>query len=388
MIVDLLVVGLLVAAAAHGLWRGAATQVLSFGGFAAGLAVGAAIAPHATRLTPDPLAQVVVALVALFGTATLAGGLGRVVAVRAMGWIRRARLAGVDAVVGAVVAVAFASLSVWLVAGMLASVPAPGVAGAIQSSAILRAADRVLPPAPSLFSRIQALLESTGLPPVFAGLEPRPAPRLPGAGAAEVQAALTRAGPSTVKVTAAGCGRVQSGSGFVAAPGLVVTNAHVIAGIDRPIVESRAGRSGTTPVLFDPDLDVAVLRVDRLSGRPLAVLGSEVGRGARAAAIGYPGGGPLRAEPAVVLAQYDALGRDIYSRSLTRRPVYELQARVRPGNSGGPVIEPNGRVVGVVFSRSAAHPGIGFAITGPAVLQRVRAAQATTTRASTGPCML
>ena len=121
---------------------------------------------------------------------------------------------------------------------------------------------------------------------------------------------------------------------------------------------------------------MAVLRVDGLAGRPLVVLSTEVGRGARAAAIGYPGGGSLRAEPAVVLAQYDALGRDIYSRSLTRRPVYELQARVRAGNSGGPVVDPNGSVVGVVFSRSAAHSDIGFAITGPAVLDRVRKAQA------------
>ena len=383
----MLIVAVLVAAGAHGLWLGAAAQLLSFGGFAAGLAAGAAIAPYATRLTSDPLAQVVVSLMALFGTATLVGGLGRTVAVRAMGWIRKARLAGVDAGVGAVVAVVFASLSVWLVAGMLATVPAPGVAGAIQSSAILRSADRVLPPSPSLFSRIQALLESTGLPPVFAGLEPRPAPGLPGAGAAEARAALARAGPSTVKLTGVGCGRVQSGSGFLAASGLVVTNAHVIAGIDRPVVESRAGRSAATPVLFDPALDVAVLRVDWLSGRPLPVLGGEVGRGTRGAAVGYPGGGSLRAEPAVVLAQYDALGRDIYSRSLTRRPVYELQSRVRAGNSGGPVVDGNGSVVGVVFSRSAAHSDIGFAIPGPAVLERVRRAQATSTRASTGPCM-
>ena len=388
MIVDLLIVGLLMAAAAHGLWLGAAAQLLSFGGFAAGLAAGAAVAPHVTGLTSDPLAQVVTALTVLFGTAMLAGGLGRTVAVRAMGWIRKARLSGVDAGVGAVVAVAFSSLSIWLLAGMLATVPAPGVAGAIQSSAILRTADRVLPPAPSLFSRIQALLESTGLPPVFAGLEPRPAPGLPGAGAAVVEAALARAGASTVKVTGVGCGRGQSGSGFVAASGLIVTNAHVIAGVGRPVVESRAGRSPATPVLFDPDLDVAVLRVDRLSSRPLPVLADEVGRGTRGAAVGYPGGGSLRAEPAVVLAQYDALGRDIYSRSLTRRPVYELQSRVRAGNSGGPVVDRNGSVVGVVFSRSAAHSDIGFAITGPAVLERVRKAQATGTRVSTGPCML
>ena len=90
----------------------------------------------------------------------------------------------------------------------------------------------------------------------------------------------------------------------------------------------------------------------------------------------------------MVLAQYDALGRDIYSRNLTRRPVCELQSRVRAGNSGGPVVDPNGSVVGVIFSRSAVHSDIGFAITGPAVLERVRRAQATNTRVSTGSCML
>jgi S1-C subfamily serine protease len=232
------------------------------------------------------------------------------------------------------------------------------------------------------------LLESTGLPPAFAGLEPDPARRLPGPGAPEVEAAVARAATSTVKVLGTGCGRVQTGSGFVAASGLVVTNAHVVAGVDAPRVESRPGRSSATPVLFDPDLDVAVLRVEQLDARPSPLLSTEVGRGARAAAIGYPGGGPLRAAPAVVLAQYDALGRDIYSRGLTRRPVYELQAQVRAGNSGGPVVDPEGRIIGVVFSRSASHANIGFAITAPPVVERLRRAQATTARVSTGPCML
>ena len=385
-VVDLVVVALVLLAAAHGVLLGAAVQALSFGGFWAGLAAGAALAPVAAGLPTDPVLKALVSLVVVFTTAFLVGALGREVGVRIWGRLREARLGWLDGGLGAVLAAGATLLATWLVAGMLSSAPTEGLATEIQRSAILRALDDRLPPAPSVFSRIQRLIEAEGFPDVFAQLDPRPAAPLPQPPTADVRAAVARAAASTVKVVGRGCGGVHTGSGFVAAPGLVVTNAHVVAGIDSPAVEDRRGRRPATPVLFDPDLDVAVLRVPGLAGAPLALAPTTVGRGTSGAVLGYPAGGGFDAQAAVVLNQYQALGRDIYSRGLTRRPVYELQARVRPGNSGGPLVRPDGAVIGVIFSRSALDPAVGYAITSGAVRPHLDAARARGAPTDTGPC--
>ena len=102
--------------------------------------------------------------------------------------------------------------------------------------------------------------------------------------------------------------------------------------------------------------------------------------------IGYPGGGPLDVEPAVVLARFEAVGRDIYSRRLVAREVYQLRSRVRPGNSGGPFVNPEGGVVGLIFSRSAFRENVAFALTAPEVVPHLRQAEGVRQPASTGPC--
>lgn len=385
-LVDALILLVVLAAVVHGVLLGAAVQSLSFGGFWLGLAAGAAAAPLAADLSSDPTAKAVLSLATVLGVATLGAGLGRAVGVRIWGRFRDANLGWLDSGLGAFLAGAASLLGCWLVASMLATAPLQGLAADIQDSSILRSMDERLPPAPSLFSRIQRLIQAEGFPQVFAELQPRPAPRLPAPGGPEVRAAVDRAAAATVRIVGQGCGGVLNGSGFVAAPGLVVTNAHVVAGIDRPVVQDRRGNHQATAVLFDPALDIAVLRTSGLAAGPLPLLPGDAARGTTAAVLGYPGGGGFDAQPAVVLARYRALGRDIYSRSLTRRPVYELQSRVRPGNSGGPVVRSDGSVIGVVFSRSSLATDIGYAITSTEVLERLQAAQRRAAPADTGPC--
>src|SRR5204863_3533277 len=104
---------------------------------------------------------------------------------------------------------------------------------------------------------------------------------------------------------------------------------------------------------FDPNLDLAVLHVPGLAAPTLPMTSGVVGRGTQGAVLGYPGGGPLSTGPAAVLREETALGRDIYGQGLTTRDIYELQAVVRPGNSGGPVVNTQGTVIGVVFARSS-----------------------------------
>jgi S1-C subfamily serine protease len=386
-LVDIIIIVLLAGAAAHGLWVGAAVQGLSAVGTLLGLVAGAAVAPLLSRVASDPLARAVLALIAVFGLAALFGAVGRQLGVRVWGRLRRAGLGAVDSALGALFAAITTLLAAWIVAGMLATVPARPVANAIQRSTVLRTLGHALPAAPSVFSRLQRLVDVAGFPQVFAEFEPGPAQRLPLPGDPVVRAAVGRAGGSTLKIRGGACGFIQEGSGFLAGPGLVVTNAHVVAGVTNPSVIDRKGVSHrATPVLFDPKLDLAVLRTGGITAPVLQLAGSPVPRATEAAVLGYPGGGPFDAQPGVVLARYDAIGRDIYGRSLSTRTVYEIQSRVRPGNSGGPLARPDGTVIGVVFARSSRNDDIGYALASDTVGGKVAAAERQTSRVDTGPC--
>jgi len=386
-LVDIAIVILVVVVAAHGVSQGAALQVLSFGGFWAGLALGAVISPAVSGLASGPFATSFLSLFTFFGVAVVGGAIGRYLGTHAWRGLQRLKLGPADAAMGAVVAAGAVLLAIWLFALLLSVGPTRQVATAIHESAIVRWLEDRLPPAPTVFSRVQALIDTTGFPRVFAGLEPTPTAPVETPSDPDVRAAQEAAFISTVKIVGLGCGGVQTGSGFVAGDGLVVTNAHVVAGIDRPSVEDSAGRHDAVVVLFDPDLDVAVLRTSGLAGPTLPIEDNTVERGAGAAVLGFPGGGDFRARAAAVLRRFEAVGRDIYGRDLTRRDVYQLQAQVRRGNSGGPFVESSGRVLGVVFAASSNDSDIGYALTSAQVMPSIRSASARTQAVGTGPCV-
>lgn len=385
-LLDIGIVLLLVAAAAHGLSQGAALQVLSFGGLWAGFGFGAWIGPRLSPLASTQMGKAMVSVVSLFGGALLIAGIGRTLGVRAWSALKRLKLGVADSAVGAIIALVATLVAVWLFAITLSTGPSQEIANAIHSSAIVRGLVDRLPPAPAVFARIRALVDASGFPQVFTDLEPSPTAPVALPSDPAVRAAVQAAGQATVKIVGLGCGGVQEGSGFIAAPGHVVTNAHVIAGIDRPSVQDRRGaRFNATPVFFDPKMDLAVLRVARLGTAPLPMLRNEVRRGDGTAVMGYPGGGPFQAGAAAVLREFQATGRDIYGRSLATRDVYQIQAQVRPGNSGGPFVRANGQVIGVVFAASTTDAGVGYALTSAQVAPRVD--QATqSAQVDTGPC--
>jgi len=177
------------------------------------------------------------------------------------------------------------------------------------------------------------------------------------------------------------------------APGLVVTNAHVVAGIASPDVIDSTGRHSTSVALFDPRLDIAVLRVPGLTDPVLPIHTDAVGRGTTGVVLGYPNGGPLTARKAGVAAVFEANGLDIYGSSQTTRQIYQLDAVVQPGNSGGPLVasgDPgiaNGTVIGVVFARSTSNTDVGYALAMPAVATDVAHAEATRKTVGTGSCV-
>ena len=189
-----------------------------------------------------------------------------------------------------------------------------------------------------------------------------------------------------MRVQGVGCGSLRLGSGFVVGTGLVMTNAHVVAGAGDLAVSDTAGNHSAAVVRFDPRLDIAILRTSGLAGRPLRISAEDVDRGATGAILGYPNGGGLAVGAAAVRAAYDAIGRDIYGTTLVTRPIVELQATVRPGNSGGPLVLGDGTVGGVVFARSVSDGSIGYAIAASTARGELEHTNAGAPAVSTGSC--
>ena len=371
-VVDILLAVVLVSYAVTGYRQGFVVSVMSLVGFLGGGAVGMWLLPLLLQQW-DAVAGLAVVRTGLlvFGVFVLAS-IGQAVAVSLAARVRsqvQARPArNVDAVLGSVAVLVAVSVLVWFIAGAVrGGAPAP-LARAIGESRILRVIDEVVPPQTSrLFAGFRGVLDREGFPRVFEGVGAEPiipiAP--PDSGIARSRA-IAEVSDSIVKITgvAAACNRGQEGSGFVYAPERVVTNAHVVAGVDEPHVRvGGSGRSYTARiVVLDPKRDLAVLDVPGLDAAPLKP-GDALGRGEGAAVAGFPLDGPYRVDAARIREVISARGSDIYGDPGTLRQVYSLFARVEPGNSGGPLLDPQGKLVGVVFAKSLDDDVTGYALT-------------------------
>ena len=387
-LLDLFLIAIIVLAAFSGFRRGAVLQILTFGGLLVGLLVGAAVAPSFAKLAKDPSTQALIALISFLAIAAVGDGVGWMIGSRLYAVARTSRFGALDAAGGSVVAVVAVALAIWFVGLNLAAGPFPSLARQIRGSAVVRGLDHILPPPPSLLAQVRRFLDRFGFPEVFAGLPPAPGGAVRGPNQTQANRAFQKAARSTVRVVGRGCGGIQEGSGFVVSPHYVVTNAHVVAGVSNPQVQIQNGGNGQpgVPVLFDPRVDIAVLRVANQPGPVLRLLPHEVARGAVGAVVGYPGGGTLTGVAAANRRVLDAVGKDIYGRHTVTRGIYELQAKVHPGNSGGPFILVNGNVAGLVFAASTTDPGIGYAITSTEARPDVNSGVGESRSVSTGPC--
>jgi S1-C subfamily serine protease len=383
--VDAVVIVLLLAAAFHGLRVGALVQVLSLVGFAIGVTAGALLTGVVEPYVHSQAAKSAVALALVIGLGAGFGVLGRVVGTMGNLAVRRHRLGPVDSVAGVGVAIVSGLFAIWLVANELATSQYAWLSAAIQRSGVVRAVDGVMPPLPNVFSKVQTFFGATGFPPVFSQLEPAPQhAALPTSAWAQQVAATATA--STVKVLGEACGYIQEGSAFVVAPGTVVTNAHVVAGERATSVVVRGAQYPATTVYFDPTFDLAILRTAAPLGPPLSIDAATVPAGTKGAVVGYPENGPLTVGAAAVATEITAQGRNIYNVGTVTRQVYQVDASVEPGNSGGPLVDGQGEVIGVVFSRSTVYSGVGYALTSPGVLTRVHEAAGRTAAVATGTC--
>jgi S1-C subfamily serine protease len=383
-LLDVVIIVVVLVAIIRGIVRGLLVQLCSWIGVALGLVIGSLAAPHVAGLADGAPGKRVLTLLCVVGFAVVGGVVGAVAGERLAEGAKQLKLGAVDTWLGGAVGGVATLLGIWLIAGSIATVQSGNVGRWVQESAIIRRLDQTLPPVPSITARLGRLLDPLGFPSVFAGIERSPAAPVAAPTTAEVQQGVDLAAASTVRIEGKGCGGILEGSGFVAAAGLVVTNAHVIAGIRRPQVQDGAGTHDAAPVLFDPGLDLAVLRVEGLAGRPLVLAADDAPRGTAGAVLGFPENGPFRADPGAVLDEYRARGRDIYGSGLVTRTIYELQVTVQPGNSGGPFVLPDGRVAGVVFARSVSESGIGYALTAADVANRL--ARVASEPVGTGAC--
>ena len=297
----------------------------------------------------------------------------------------------VDSALGLVAVLGAAVLVVWTVAGAVRHSGPPPLRSLVASSRVVQAIDDVVPPsAGRLVDGVTRALDAGGFPRVFEGLGPEPIPAVAApdralVGDPDIRAALGSV--IHVRADAGSCDRAQVGSGWVVAPGRVATNAHVVAGADVVRVSVRGtGRERTAKVVaFDPRRDVAVLEV---AGLPAPALGQgkELGPGDPAVLAGFPGDRGLWVGSARVRTTLTARGADIYGGAGVAREIYSLRAQVRSGASGGPVLDPRGDVVGMVFATSLDDPDTGYALTLEEVAPVLREGLRNSSAVSTGRC--
>jgi S1-C subfamily serine protease len=382
-VADWVIVAFTILLALRGWSRGFIVSALALVGFAIGAVVGTHIGPlvlnRGTHSPYGPLFSLGGALLlgALLGT--LSEGIG----VRARRLLFIPGLKVVDGLAGALLTACLALGTVWIIGAILVSIDdSPSLRHDVESSHILRALNEVLPPSGPILdtlSRIDPLPSVSGPAANVAA----PSRRIVGA------AAVRRAGASVVKITGSACGLGIEGSGWVAAPDLVVTNAHVVAGeTDTRVLVNGETTYPTRVVVFDPHNDIAVLEVPDLS-EPALTLAAGPSVGTSAAILGYPEDGNFDAQPGRLGQTRFTTTQDAYGVGPTQREVSALRGLVRPGNSGGPMVDAAGQVVATVFaeitSAPKGRPG-GFAVPNRVVATELAKARRAHGSVSTESC--
>ncbi|OII61701.1 serine protease [Streptomyces sp. CC77] len=376
MTVNVLDILLLVAAvwfAIVGYRQGFVVGILSVVGFLGGGLVAVYLLPLAWGpLTGDAEVSTTAAIIAV-AVVLIAASVGQTLTThlgnKLRGHITWSPARALDATGGALVNVMAMLLVAWLIGSALAWTSVPTVAKEVRSSKVLLGVEQVMPAqASTLFTDFTTVLARNGFPQVFSPFANEPIAEVQPPDPALVDSPVAaRAQRSIVKVvgTARSCGKVLEGTGFVFGERRVMTNAHVVGGVDEPTVQ--IGGEGrlydATVVLYDWARDIAVLDVPDLRAPALEFTETDARSGDGAIVAGFPENGAYDVRSARVRGRINADGPDIYHRGEVRRDVYSLYTTVRQGNSGGPLLTEDGKVYGVIFARSLDDPNTGYALT-------------------------
>jgi S1-C subfamily serine protease len=387
---DLAVLAVAFVAAISGWRSGALGSLLSFVGVVLGAVAGVLLAPHVVSHVDGPRSKLFVSLFLILGLVVVGEIAGVVLGRAVRGAIRNRAVRTFDSVIGVGLQLVAVLVAAWLLATPLTSSDQPNLAAAVRGSRVLAQVDSLAPPwLKRVPTRLSSLLDTSGLPNVLQpfGRTPIvnvniPDPTL----ATDPVVAATR--PSVLKIrgVAPSCQKVLEGSGFVVAPNRVMSNAHVVAGSDSVTVEVDGQTYDASVVSYDPSADISILDVPNLPSPPLQFDMQEARTGTDAVVMGYPGGGDFTATPARIREVIQLNGPDIYHTTTVTREVYTIRGTVRQGNSGGPLIDKDGRVLGVVFGAAVDDADTGFVLTSNEVAKQM-AKVGNTQRVSTDTCI-
>lgn len=364
---DIAVLAIAFIAAVSGWRSGALGSLLSFVGVALGAMAGVLLAPHLVGHVSGERLKLFAALFLILAMVVIGEIAGVVLGRAVRGAIRSSGVRGVDSIVGVVLQLGVVLIAAWLLATPLTASDQPNLAAAVRGSRVLAQVDALAPDwLKTVPKRVSALLDHSGLPAVL-----EPFSHTPIAAVAAPDAALAdnpvvdATQPSVLRIRgmAPNCQKVLEGTGFVIAPSRVMTNAHVVAGSDSVAVDAGGKSYDATVVSFDPQADISILAVPDLPAPPLAFATLPAQPDTDALVLGYPGGGIFEATPARIREIINLEGPDIYRKSTVTRRVYTIRGTVQQGNSGGPMIDLNGKVLGVVFGAAVDDADTGFVLT-------------------------
>ncbi|MFJ8360275.1 MarP family serine protease [Streptomyces sp. NPDC093984] len=397
-VLDILLMVAAVWFAVVGYRQGFVVGILSVIGFLGGGLVAVYLLPFLwDRATGDHKVSTTVAVVAVV-VVIVCASVGQALTTHLGNKLRRyitwSPARALDATGGALVNVVAMLLVAWLIGSALAGTTLPTLGREVRGSKVLLGVSRALPAqADTWFADFSSVLAQNGFPQVFSPFANEPINEVqPPDPALARSAVAVRAQRSIVKVmgTAQSCGKVLEGTGFVFGDRRVMTNAHVVGGVDEPTVQigGEGRKYDAKVVLYDWRRDIAVLDVPDLDAPVLKFASTDATGGSGAIVAGFPENGSYNVQPARVRGRITANGPDIYHRGTVRRDVYSLYATVRQGNSGGPLLTPDGRVYGVVFAKSLDDANTGYALTADEVREDIAQGRAANQQVDSDSCAL
>ncbi|MGV8911814.1 MAG: MarP family serine protease [Rhodoglobus sp.] len=386
-LLDLLLFGLLVGYVLYGMTIGLTRSFFVITGIVGGVVVAVLLVPTISGAIAFPRVRVAVTIGAAIALIAIGHAIGAAIARALREDLETSRLRSVDRAAGGIAIGVLAALIISTVSFSVSQLGSPVLSRTIASSAIIRTIQDLTPHDVEVrIAQLRTLVTNTGVPFFTSELG------IAGAAVPKIDtdsAVLAAAADSVVRITgnAYACGQAQTGSGFVVSPERVVTNAHVVAGTEEPVIEALNGQVLTgTIVYFDARDDLAVIAVPGLNAAPLQ-MGLTARPGTSTAIEGYPYGGPIAVDAALVQHVSTTESANIYGSGSFPREVYTLAGQVNPGNSGGPLLTLDGNVVGAVFARSADQENVGYAVTLTELQPVVDEAPALTSTVSSGACI-
>ncbi len=387
---DIAIIAVALIAAISGWRSGALGSLMSFIGVVLGAVAGVMLAPHVVSHLDSPRGKLFAALFLILALVVIGEVAGVVLGRAVRGSIRSGPVRVVDSMIGVALQLVVVVVAAWLLGSPLTTSNQTSLAGAAKGSQVISEVDKYAPEwLRAVPKRISALLNTSGLPEVLEPLRtPAPTVDAPDASLAE-SLVVGKSRSSVVKIrgVAPACQKVLEGTGFVIAPNRVMSNAHVVAGSESVTVEAEDGKKyDATVVSYDPNADISILDVPNLPLQPLQFAEQPAKTGTDAVVLGFPGGGDFVATPARVREIIELSGPDIYKSTTVNREVYTIRGLVRQGNSGGPMINRAGQVIGVVFGAAVDDDDTGFVMTTDEVSRQL-AKVGNTAKVATGACV-